>query len=115
MSDLKEIAKKSIKEGLFLFFGNISEIAVGLVYSILIARTLGPENFALYSVSLILADFFITISQMGIPPACARAIKKCTRVDTSKKAFPSWLQGVYVRVEYDLAVFYSLSCTVIIG
>jgi hypothetical protein len=51
--NLAEIAEDSARGGFFLFTGNALSYAILAIGSIIIGRLLGPENFGLYSLSLV--------------------------------------------------------------
>jgi len=71
-TELSDIAKASARGSFFLFLGNTSSTIIMAIASILIARLLGPENYGLYTVAMIVPSFLIPISDLGISPALTK-------------------------------------------
>ena len=72
MNDLNDIARASVRGGLILFLGNTLSHIIFALTSIIVARLLGPEDYGLYSVILIVPSFLVTLSGLGISPALLR-------------------------------------------
>ena len=72
MNKLESIAKKSVKGGLYLLFGNILSLILMALASIIIARLLGPEKYGLYSLTLVAPSIIISIINLGLPVAVTR-------------------------------------------
>jgi len=70
--ELSEIAKVSARTGFFLFLGNSLSTVIMAVGSILIARLLGPENYGLYTVAMIVPSILVPLIDLGISPALTR-------------------------------------------
>lgn len=72
MTSLGEVAKASTKSSFYLFLGQTSSTIIMAIASILIARLLGPENYGLYTVALIVPSLLIPISDLGISQALTK-------------------------------------------
>ncbi|MEM3186499.1 MAG: oligosaccharide flippase family protein [Conexivisphaerales archaeon] len=55
-----------------LFLSNITATIILAVSSIVIGRLLGPNNFGLYTLALVIPGYAYTIMQLGIPTAATR-------------------------------------------
>ena len=66
------MAKATVRGGFFLFLGMTSSTIILALTSILVARLLGPENYGLYSVILIVPSFLIALSDLGVSHALTR-------------------------------------------
>jgi len=71
-NNLSDIAKLSAKGSFFLFLGKTSSTLIMSLASILIARLLGPEEYGLYIVALIIPSLLIPLSDLGISFALTR-------------------------------------------
>jgi len=65
-SDLAELAEESTKGGLILVSGTIISAIISAIASIIIARILGPNDYGLYSLSLVIPQIFFLITDFGI-------------------------------------------------
>jgi O-antigen/teichoic acid export membrane protein len=72
LTELSDVARVSAKGSFFLFLGYSSSTIILALGSIIIARLLGPENYGLYSVALIIPSFLIALSDLGISQALIR-------------------------------------------
>lgn len=63
---LTEIAEDSARGGFFLFTGNALSLMILAVGSIIIARLLGPDNYGLYSLSLVVPSILAGFIDFGI-------------------------------------------------
>lgn len=78
MSDkLTEIAEDSARGGFFLFTGNALSLIILAVGSIIIARLLGPENYGVYSLSLVVPSILAGLIDFGISSALIRFSDWC--------------------------------------
>ncbi|MEM2168103.1 MAG: oligosaccharide flippase family protein [Candidatus Bathyarchaeia archaeon] len=73
---LVEVAEDSVRGGFFLFAGNASQLVVLAIASIVIARLLGPEDYGLYSLSLVVPSILAGLVDFGIGPALIRFLAK---------------------------------------
>jgi len=73
---LVEVAEDSVRGGFFLFAGNASQLVVLAVASIVIARLLGPEDYGLYSLSLVVPSILAGLVDFGIVSALIRFLAK---------------------------------------
>ena len=55
-----------------LFLGNGLSTGLLAISSIIVARLLGPANYGLYSIALILPSFVVLIGQFGLGAAATR-------------------------------------------
>jgi len=74
MEDLNNLAKATMKSSLFLFVGLSASTILLAINSIIIARLLGPENYGLYTVIMIVPTLFIALSDFGISPTLTKFI-----------------------------------------
>ena len=72
MPKITEVAEESIWGGLFLFTGNLSSLLILAIGSIIVARLLGPENYGIYSLSLIIPSIILGFLDLGINSALTR-------------------------------------------
>jgi O-antigen/teichoic acid export membrane protein len=72
LKELNDISKTSIKGSYFLFLGNTSSLIIMAVTVIVAAKFLGPENYGLYSVTLIVPTFLVSVCDLGTSPALTR-------------------------------------------
>ncbi|MFQ6081226.1 MAG: flippase [Candidatus Bathyarchaeia archaeon] len=73
MSDkLVEIAEDSARGGFFLFTGNASQLIVLAIGSIIVARLLGPENYGLLSLSLVIPSILAGLIDLGVNSSLTR-------------------------------------------
>ena len=69
---LIEIAEDSARGGFFLFTGNALSFIILAIGSIIVARLLGPDNYGLYSLSLIVPSILAGFTDFGISYALTR-------------------------------------------
>lgn len=70
MSDkLIEIAEDSARGGLFLFTGNALSLLTLALGSIITARLLGPENYGIYTLFLVVPSILAGLIDLGGNPA----------------------------------------------
>ncbi len=67
-----DIAKKSARGSVVLFAGNIIAQIVGAVTIFLIARMLGPANYGVYNLALLLPGLFQLFIGIGVPSSVIR-------------------------------------------
>jgi len=67
-----QIAESSARGGYYLFVGNTLSTIIMLAVSIIIARFLGPDNYALYSLVLSIPSLFIGLVDFGVTFAITR-------------------------------------------
>lgn len=70
--DLVRMAEKAARGGLFLFVGNALSIVILAVGSIVIARLLGPSNYGLYTLSMLMPLLFVSLADAGMNSALIR-------------------------------------------
>ena len=61
-----DLAEESTKGSFILIGGTIIATIISAVASILVARFLGPEDYGLYSLSLVIPQIFFLITDFGI-------------------------------------------------
>jgi len=69
---LVEIAEDSARGGFFLFTGNAFQLIILAMGSIIVARLLGPENYGLLSLSLVIPLALIGLIDLGVNSALTR-------------------------------------------
>ncbi len=67
-----DVARGSVRGGLFLISGNALGTLLLAVASIVIARLLGPEAYGIYSISLVVPAFLLIFANLGINVAVVR-------------------------------------------
>ncbi len=73
---LKEITEHSVRGGFFLFAGNTLSTLILAVGSIVVARLLGPENYGLYSLSLVVPALLLGLVDFGVNSALIRYLAR---------------------------------------
>jgi len=63
------VARDSIRGSFFLFLGMTSNRIILALTSVFVARLLGPKDYGLYTVILVVPSFLIAFSDLGISPA----------------------------------------------
>ena len=76
MGRLEEIAKSSVRGGFYLLVGNITSLILLALASILVARLLGPENYGIYSISLVIPSLALVLIEFGVRSAVTRYTAK---------------------------------------
>jgi len=71
-SDILQIAEQSARGGYYLFVGNTLSTGILVISSIIIARLLGPEDYGLYSLLIVVPSLFIGLVDFGITSAITR-------------------------------------------
>ena len=66
VSDIANLAEESTKGSFILVSGTLIATVISAVASILIARFLGPDNYGIYSLSLVVPQIFFLITDFGI-------------------------------------------------
>ena len=69
---IAELTNESVRGGFFLFAGNALSTFVLAIGSIVIARLLGPENYGLYSISIVAPSVFLLFTGFGVDAAMTR-------------------------------------------
>ena len=70
--ELARIAQKAARGGIFLFVGQAVSTMVLAVGIIVVARLLGPSNYGLYTLSIVIPTLLISLSDLGINSALIR-------------------------------------------
>jgi len=71
-SELTGMAAKTARGSMFLFVGNTSATVILAVGAIIIARLLGPSNYGLLSLTLLIPTLLAAIADLGINQALVR-------------------------------------------
>jgi O-antigen/teichoic acid export membrane protein len=71
-SDVVQIAEQSARGGYYLFVGNTLSTGILVISSIIIARLLGPEDYGLFSLLIVVPSLFIGLVDFGINSAITR-------------------------------------------
>lgn len=71
-SDIVQIAEYSARGGYYLFVGNTLSTGILVVSSIIIARLLGPADYALFSLLIVVPSLFTGLVDFGITSAITR-------------------------------------------
>lgn len=70
--ELAEMAEASARGGFFLFTGNALSLVTLAVGSIIVARLLGPENYGLFALALVVPSILGGLIDLGVNPALTR-------------------------------------------
>jgi O-antigen/teichoic acid export membrane protein len=70
--DLLGIAEKATRGGIFLFVGNALATVILALGSIIIARLLGPSNYGLYILAMVMPALFVNLADAGVNLALVR-------------------------------------------
>jgi len=71
-NDIMQIAEHSAHGGYYLFVGNTLSTGILAISSIIIARLLGPADYGLFSLSIVVPSILIGLIDFGIPSAITR-------------------------------------------
>ena len=75
---LVELAEESTRGGVSLFLGNASAIFITALVAIVVARLLGPANYGLFSLSIVIPHIAVVAADLGLGPALTRYSAKLT-------------------------------------
>jgi stage V sporulation protein B len=70
--ELTIIAQKAARGGLFLFIGNACSTVILAVGTIIVARLLGPSDYGLYALTLVVPILLVSLSDIGMNFALVR-------------------------------------------
>ena len=70
--ELATIAQKAAQGGLFIFIGNAASTVILALGIIVVARLLGPSNYGLYTLALVIPIILVSLSDAGISFALVR-------------------------------------------
>lgn len=108
MTNLSDVAKASTKSSFYLFLGKTSSTIIMAIASIIVARLLGPENYGLYTVALIVPSLLIPISDLGISPALTRFSAKLRSEDKEGKAASLIKTGIILKLLFSIVLSIAL-------
>jgi len=111
LTELSEVARASAKGSFFLFVGNASSTLILALGSILIAGLLGPENYGLYSVALIVPSFLIALGDLGISQALTRFSAHLRTQQKQREA----MALIKIGILFKLLLSLTLSLTLLIS
>ena len=66
MSKLIGVARESVRGGFYLFLGNFLSTLISAIAIIVIARLLGPSDYGLYNISLIIPSLLVLFTDLGV-------------------------------------------------
>lgn len=96
--DRTHVAEDAVRGGTFLFIGlMIANIVNGLT-SIIVARLLGPSDFALYGLALTLPTLLFSFSNIGIDQAIVRYVSKLQEEGSYEAAWRILKNGYIIRL-----------------
>jgi len=84
--ELTTIAQKAARGGLFLFIGNASSTVILAVGIIIVARLLGPSDYGLYTLALVIPTLLVSLSDAGMNFALVRLPAKLKSEGNHAKA-----------------------------
>jgi len=109
---LATIAEDTARGGIFLFTGSTLSTIILAVGSIFIARLLGPDNYGLLALSLVVPSLFIGFSSFGVHAALTRFSAKFRRegkLDTLASMLRSGLLFTLLTAALAFLVCFSLA------
>jgi O-antigen/teichoic acid export membrane protein len=101
---LVEIAEDSARGGFFLFTGNTLSLIMLAIASILVARLLGPENYGLFALSLVVPIMLAGLIDFGVSPALTRFSAKFRAEGRSQLAAGMIRSGLLFKLLIGTAV-----------
>ncbi len=107
-NEFTEIAEDSVRGSLFLFAGNTLSTLILAVGSIFSARLLEPENYGLYSLSLVVPTILVGLVDLGINYALIRYLARL-RAEGKLGLAARMLKSGYI-FKLALGVFASIIC-----
>jgi len=102
---LTEIAEDSARGGFFLFTGNAFQLIILAIGSIIIARLLGPEDYGLYSLSLVVPLILAGLIDLGVSSALTRFSAKLKAEDKPQLAAGMLKSGLFFKLTLGIAMF----------
>jgi len=72
LSRIMKIAEAAVKGGVLIFTGNTSATIIHAVASIVIARLLGPADYGLYSIALVIPPLTLVFTDFGVNPTIVK-------------------------------------------
>ena len=104
MGELYDVARASVRGSFFLFLGMTSSTIILALTSIIVARILGPEDYGLYKIILIVPTFLVTISDIGVSPALTRFSAQFHSVGKDRKAANLINVGILFKLTFTLII-----------
>lgn len=108
---LADILKKGAKEGGIAFFGQLGGKAFGFLFAIIFARSLGPANYGLYTLGMMIIGVAKEISQLGLHKGLLRFIPdyQATGDKAKVKGTLSTTLGIPFLLSFAMAITLFLS------
>jgi len=103
--EIVQIAKQSVRGGYYLFVGNTSSTAILAVSSMIIARLLGPADYGLFSLSIVIPSLFIGLIDFGIGSAVIRFSAKLRAEGREEKAQSFVKISLFFELTVGIATF----------
>jgi O-antigen/teichoic acid export membrane protein len=103
-NDLVKIAEDSTRGGLFLFLGNFLSTVVAALGSIVVARFLGPENYALYGLAISIPTLLLPFVDIGINPALTRFLARLRTEGRSSRASSLLVSGLLFKTVASMGI-----------
>jgi O-antigen/teichoic acid export membrane protein len=105
---LTKVAEEAAKGSFHLFIGKASSTIISTITSILLARLLGPENYGLYSIALVLPSLFVGVVKLGLGPALTHFAARF-RAERKLKAVSKFIE-TGLLFEIVVSLFVSMLC-----
>lgn len=96
--DMKELAEDTMRGGTFLFIGLLISNILNGITSIVIARLLGPVDFALYGMSLALPSILFSFANIGLDSAIIKYVSNLQEKGAYDEARRILRYSFYVRL-----------------
>jgi len=101
---LAEIAEDSARGGFFLLTGNALSLLILAIGSIIVARLLGPENYGLFALSLVVPSILAGLIDLGVNPALTRFSAKLRTEDKDQLAANMLRSGFLFKLVTGIAM-----------
>lgn len=88
----------AVRDTVLVFIGNASNAALGFIVNLLVARTMGPEEFGLYTSAIAAGAVVISLSDLGINTGVVRFASKYLNEQAENKAFAIFYSALKFRL-----------------
>ena len=98
------MARASVRGSFFLFLGMVSSNIIMALTSIFVARLLGPEDYGLYTVILVVPSFLVAFSDLGISPALTKFSSRLHIEGNDRKAANLIKAGIFFKLIFTTTI-----------
>lgn len=108
MSELNNVARASVRGYFFLFLGMTSSTIIMALSTIIVARLLGPEDYGLFTIILVVPSLFVAFTDLGISPAIIKFSSHFHMEGKDRKAANLIKTGIFFKLLFTLIISLSL-------